>query len=94
MPRSSVTRLSSAFRRRISAESLKAAGVPSFADRAAFFASCTQPYSVCLGTPIRVATSTTVNPRSRTCLTASALNSAVYCLLIINTSFIAMNYGN
>lgn len=32
--------------------------------------------------------------RSITCLTASALNSSVYCLLLlINTSTIAMNYG-
>src|SRR5690606_31887534 len=45
------------------------------------------------GIPIRVATSTTVKPRSRTCFTVSARNSSVYCLLLINTSAVAMNYG-
>src|SRR5690606_1550081 len=92
MSRSSVTRRSSALRRRISAES-----VPTNAETAAafpaFFAFCTQSYSVCLGIPIRAATSTTVKPRSSTCFTASALNSSVYRLLLMNTSAVAMNYG-
>jgi hypothetical protein len=39
----------------------------------------THSYSVCLGRPRRAATSVTLKPRSSTCLTASALNSAVYC---------------
>ncbi len=44
---------------------------------------------------MREATSTTVKPRSITCLSASARNSSVYCLLLpINTSVIAINYGN
>ncbi len=50
---------------------------------------------MCRGNPIRVATSTTEKPRSRTCFTASVLNSVVYGrLMLINTSLIAMNYGN
>src|SRR5690606_32898576 len=92
MSRSSVTRRSSALSRRISAESLGAAEAPDAG--AIFLATCTQPYRVCLGIPIRAATSTTVKPRSITCFTASARHSSVYCLLLpINTSVIAMNYG-
>ena len=91
MSRSSVTRRSSALRRRTSAESL--AATVGLAGQAAFFAACTQPYRVCLGIPIRPATSTTVKPRSSTCFTASLRNSSVYCLLLlIDTSVIAMNY--
>lgn len=94
MSRSSVTRLSSALSRRTSAVSLVGATAPAV-EPAVFLALCTQPYSVCLGIPIRVATSTTVKPRSTTCFTASLLNSSVYCrLLLINTSIIAINYGN
>lgn len=93
MSRSSVTRRSSALSRRISAESLGATAAP--APGTVFLAACTQPYNVCLGIPIREATSTTVKPRSITCFTASARNSYVYCLLLpINTSVIAINYGN
>ncbi len=92
MSRSSVTRRSSALSRRISAESLGATEAPDAG--AIFLATCTQPYRVCLGIPIRAATSTTVKPRSITCFTASARNSSVYCLLLpINTSVIAINYG-
>jgi len=94
MSRSSVTRLSSALSRRTSAESLVGATVPAVGPEA-LLALCTQPYSVCLGIPIRVATSTTVKPRSTTCFTASLLNSSVYCrLLLINTSVIAFDYGD
>src|SRR5690606_32887907 len=92
MSRSSVTRRSSALRRRISAESVPAGAEPA-AGLPAFFAFCTQPYSVCLGIPMRAVTSTTVKPRSSTCFTASALNSSVYRLLLMNTSAVAMNYG-
>ena len=92
MSRSSVTRRSSALRRRISAESVPTNAEPAAAFPA-FFAFCTQSYSVCLGIPMRAATSTTVKPRSSTCFTASALNSSVYRLLLMNTSAVAMNYG-
>jgi hypothetical protein len=93
--RSSVTRLSSALSRRTSAESLTATAATTTPAREAFRALCTQPYNVCFGTLTRVATSTTVKPRSTTCFTASLLNSSVYCrLLLINTSVIAINYGN
>ena len=79
-------------RRRISAESVPTNAEPAAAF-SAFFAFCTQSYSVCLGIPLRSATSTTVKPRSSTCFTASALNSSVYRLLLMNTSAVAMNYG-
>ena len=93
MSRSSVTRLSSALSRRISAESLGATVAP--AAGIVFLAACTHPYSVCLGIPMREATLTMVKPRSITCFTASARNSSVYCLLLsIGTSVIAINYGN
>ena len=92
MSRSSVTRRSSALRRRTSAESVPGGAEPE-PGPPAFFAFCTQSYSVCLGIPMRAATSTTVKPRSSTCFTASALNSSVYRLLLMNTSAVAMNYG-
>lgn len=38
---------------------------------------CSQSYRLCLLIPNRLATSTTECPRSKTCLTASALNSSV-----------------
>ena len=92
MSRSSVTRLSSALSRRISAESFFSDEPP--AAGAALRALWTHSYSVCFGIPMRVATSITEKPRSVTCFTASLRNSSVYCLLLpINTSMVAMNYG-
>ena len=73
---------------------LRVAAGAALADLAAFFALCTQSCNACLGSPIRAATSTTVKPRLMTCLTASALNSAVYCLSLINTPVDAINYGH
>ena len=73
---------------------LRVAAGAALADLAAFFALCTQSCNACLGSPIRAATSTTVKPRLMTCLTASALNPAVYCLLLINTPVDAINYGH
>jgi hypothetical protein len=40
-----------------------------------------------------VATSTTLCPRSVTCLSAYCLNSSVYRLLLINTPLVAIFYG-
>ncbi|MDV3470260.1 hypothetical protein RZA67_16210, partial [Stenotrophomonas sp. C3(2023)] len=36
----------------------------------------------------------TAKPLSATCLTASALNSSVYCLLAIDTSLVTIDYGS
>lgn len=69
MSRSSVTRLSSAFSRRTSAESFFYDGLP--AAGIALRALRTHSYSVCFGIPMWGGTSITVKPRSITCFTAS-----------------------
>jgi hypothetical protein len=89
MSRSSATRRNSALSRRISADLLGAAVASGDGD--VFLTACTQPYSVCLGIPMREATSTTVKPRSITCFTASARNSVYYLFLLMDTSIIAIN---
>ena len=83
MLRCSVTRLSSALRRRTSADPLGAGALISVWP--AYQAPRTQLYSVCFGRPRRATTFSTVNPRCITCLIASAANSSVYRVLLIGT---------
>jgi hypothetical protein len=81
MSRSSVVRFNSAFMRLISFLSASTSSLIGDGDRCR--ACLSQTYRLLSEMPSRFATSTTPWPRSVTCLTASALNSAVYLVPLI-----------
>lgn len=81
MSRSLVVRFNSAFMRLSSVLSASTSSLVADGDGCWLFFS--QTYKLLSDMPSRFATSTTPCPRSVTCLTASALNSAVYLALLI-----------